>query len=116
MVKIKNGSADWCMFGEISPKLGIIFYEFVLLAKRRGVINLVVTSIIRHKENDTGIHAIGRGIDISLNGIPKNTAIEICDEINALYPYGNNKQSALMHTGNGYKGDIAEHIHLQSNE
>lgn len=116
MIKIKNGSADWCMFGEISPKLGIIFFEFVQLMKRRGVDNLVITSIIRHKENDTGIHMMGRAIDVSLNGISKKIAVEVCNIINALFQYGNNKSTAIIHTGNGYQGDIAEHIHLQANE
>ena len=117
MVKIKNGSADWCMFGSISPKLGIIFFEFALLMKRRKVDNLVITSIIRDKSaNDTGIHMLGRAVDISLGGISKKIAQEVADIINALYPYGKGKSTVIIHTGNGYKGDCAEHIHLQSNE
>ena len=116
MIKIKKGSPDWFMFGEISPKLGIVFYEFVLLMKRRGIDNLVITSIKRKKENDSGVHAVGRAIDISLTGVPKNIAQEVAEIINALYPYGSGKQSVILHTGVGYGGDNAEHIHIQSNE
>lgn len=115
MIRIQDGSsAKWEMMGEISPKLGLIFFAFVEKLKEFGVEEVIITSIIRPVDKlkgETGIHSLGRAIDISLETIPSTIAKIAVDWLNNKYIYSvlrNEHESAIIHDI-GY----GNHIHLQ---
>ena len=114
--KLKKGSPRWEMFGEIEPKLGLIFFDLCCLLERHGIDNIIITSIIRPKINDSGVHALGRAMDISLETIPDHMLYMINTYMNEKWIYDPNRKhlnTCVIHTGDGYDNDIAPHIHLQ---
>jgi len=117
MVLIKSGSsAKWEMFSDLAPKVCFVFYDLYMLLKLHGVPDIIITSLIRPKENDSGVHALGRAIDVSVTNIPKELHPLIVEYINAKYPYDKSRpemNTLIIHTGVGYDGDIGSHIHIQ---
>ena len=115
MIKIREGSsARWEMFGQIDPGLGQLFYKFVEALKMNGAEEVIITSIIRPKENDSGVHEAGRGIDMA-SIYPKDVTEKICNYINQMYPYDisrPNMKSIIHHKTNVYN-DNNWHFHLQ---
>jgi len=113
MITLKKGTARWEMMGQIRPLLGKIVYNIVDWFDRNGVHDIVITSIIRPKTDDSGIHALGRAVDISIEELPGNLVFECIKVFNALYPYDSKYNTIVPHIGKGYKGDIGPHLHVQ---
>lgn len=115
-IRIKQGSsANFEMFGDISPRLGIIFYELARKAKDWGLKELIITSIIRPKTNDSGVHALGRGIDISTQNMNQDLIDALVNFINLRYTYDIARpqiKTAIYHSTDA-AGDAGFHIHLQ---
>jgi hypothetical protein len=113
MISIKKEStADWSHFGQIFPKLGLIFFDICLWLEKRGYEKVVITSIIRPKIHDSGIHETGRAMDIRLT-FPCDIANELVEYINNKYPYeGGRYKTAVRHTVDTYN-DAGDHIHIQ---
>lgn len=118
MLEIKAGSsATWDMFGEISPTLAVMFFDFVCLAKRHGIKKVIITSMIREKKDDSGVHSVGRGIDVSISTMDNDFLLMAQEYINMKYQYDIARpllKSFVIHTGSGYNSDVGRHIHLQS--
>lgn len=116
MITLKHGSsARWDMFGRIQPKLGIVFYEFCKELEHTGIKDITVTSIIRPKENDSGLHALGRAIDIRCD-FDDDIGDQIMQFLNNRYVYDMNRlhiKTIIKHVGIGYGRDVGKHYHLQ---
>jgi hypothetical protein len=116
IIKLKDGStARWEMMGDISPRLGIVFYDMCRKAKDWGVKEIVITSIIRHKESDSGVHELGRAIDIRTSNMANEMVSALVDFINKRYTYDMLRpeiKTAISHCSTNY-GDPGNHIHLQ---
>lgn len=115
MISIRKGSsATWEMMGDIHPKLGIVFYEFVKELARLSVNNVIITSIVRAVTGDTGVHSVGRAIDIA-NSFPRDLGRIAQRKINKKYPYDSKRprlNTVVFHKTNS-AGDNALHYHLQ---
>lgn len=106
----------WDMFGDISPKLGLVVFDLACFLGRHGTKEMHITSIIRPMKNDSGVHACGRGIDVSVKNIDKEILPVAREYINQKYQYDSarpRKETMVIHVGSGYEGDKAVHIHLQ---
>lgn len=115
-ITLKDGSsATWSMFGEIHPRLGVIFYDFVKKLEELGVKHVIISSIIRPKSGDSGIHALGRAIDISASTIPEDLGAQASSYINEKYIYSliNNKYNCVLYHQTNAAGDDGLHYHLQ---
>ena len=102
------------MMSEIKPKLLMITADVADFVWRHLARPIVITSIIRAKgavPGESGIHALGRGIDISVNDIPDNIQRILVQYINSKYIYDavrHHLDTAIIHdTGYG------KHLHLQ---
>lgn len=117
MILVKEGSSfKWEMFGAIHPKLSMIFFDCAHTLWRHGIKDVVITSGIREKTTDSGVHALGRGLDFSGGGIDQETRLFLMEYINTKYPYDPtrpNFKTIVWHEGTGYAGDRAYHFHLQ---
>jgi len=114
MISLKEGSPTWPMFGAIHPRLGILLYEFVDMLRMNGVDHVTITSLMRRKEGDSGIHELGRAVDIRLD-FDHELAFALVKAINEKHPYSNNRpemRTAIIHATDAY-GDNGTHIHLQ---
>jgi hypothetical protein len=114
-ITLKEGSARWEQFGSISPRLGVVFYELARKAQDWGLKELVITSIIRPQTNDSGVHALGRGIDISTHNMNQDLIDSLVDFINKRYTYDMARpqlKTAIYHTTDA-AGDPGKHLHLQ---
>jgi hypothetical protein len=115
-IVLRDGStACWNMFGYISPRLGIVFYDFCLFLRDHGVTEVIITSIVRPKKDDSGVHFLGRGIDVA-NSFPQIIGQQAMNYINSKYPYDKNRpeiKTVIFHETNDYN-DAALHYHLQS--
>lgn len=114
----ENSSAKWEMFGEIDSHLGEIFFIICQYLEQMGVKEIIITSMIRPQiqGHDSGIHSLGRAIDISDKTIPTETGKTLMDHINSNFPYDIQRpklDTIIYHTGTGYAGDKAAHYHLQ---
>jgi hypothetical protein len=109
VIKLKENQpdCDWNMFGQIHPKLGMIFYDLACYLEDNNVKEITITSILRPQDLSS-VHAYGRGMDIRADFSP-----EIRDKatkyINGKYPYNTySHETCIYHnTGNGW------HLHLQ---
>jgi hypothetical protein len=115
VIKIQDGSsAKWEMFGNIHPRLGQIFYDFCNKCRDMKISEVIITSIIRPHEDDSGVHALGRGLDISKTTIPETIGLAIMETINEKYVYDIMRPSmkvCIYHdVGKGL------HYHLQCGE
>lgn len=116
MLVLKPGTATWDMLGRIEARLLLILADTARWLELEGVRVLTITSLIRPKENDSGVHALGRGVDLSVHGIPSSLLLPLQEYLNTKYQYDPmrpNMQTCVLHIGNGYGTDKAEHIHLQ---
>lgn len=107
----KGSSATWEMFSKISPILGLVFYDFVGFLQKHGVDSVTITSIIRPKTNDSGVHSLGRGMDIA-NTFPFAIGEAAMEYINMTYPYGKGLDTIMFHETNN-AGDNGKHYHIQ---
>ena len=115
MIKIKkDSSARFEHFGKISPKLGKVFFDVVKYLALAGHKDVVITSIIRPKKDDSGVHEEGRAMDISCT-----FSDEIGDDmmywINMHYQYDKNRpqlKTIIRHLTENYD-DPGMHYHLQ---
>lgn len=115
-IQLKNGTAKFEHFGQISPKLGMIFYYFCGRLVDHGIKNAIVTSIIREKKEDSGVHAVGRAIDVA-DTFARDVGRKIEEEINTMYPYDPNRpnlKTIIYHKVDTYN-DAAFHYHIQVN-
>lgn len=102
------------MFTQIHPKLGMVFYHLYLLLSEKGIQEITVTSIIRPKTEDSGVHAEGRAIDVSVN-FDTLVAQDVVNTINNSYIYDLKRphlKTAILHTTDILQ-DSGLHIHLQ---
>jgi len=116
MIKLKEGTAKWEHFGEISPKLGEVFFSFYSKLKDYGVNDITVTSIIRHKADDSGVHAVGRAIDIRADFDYNSIGKYAMEYINQKYTYDiarGELKTCVYHSTSTY-GDEGLHYHLQT--
>lgn len=79
-----------------------------------------ITSLIRPKTTDSGVHAAGRGADLRSKHLTPEQAQEWEDAINTAFPwYGKyssstTAQTALIHEVRGESGDsLGLHLHVQ---
>jgi len=116
-IRIKDGSsAKWEMFGAIHPKLGLVFFDLCHWLEKYDIEEIIITSMIRPQLDDSGVHALGRAMDVSVSTIPTNLRLVLAEYINKKYVYDpmrTNIQTFVLHTGSGYNNDQGEHIHLQ---
>ena len=113
-IELKPGLAKWEHFGRIKPTLGIIFYDFVQKLKENGITDVCVTSIIRPKVRDTGVHRAGRAIDIRAS-FSESIGEEVMDYINKKYKYDPERpeiKTCVYHATDN-AGDPGWHYHLQ---
>lgn len=116
MISLKEGTPTWDMFGKIDSKLMLVFAEAYDWLRNEGVSSITVTSIIRPQTTDSGVHAAGRGIDVSIQGIPRSLLLPLQEYINNTFPYDHERplmQTCVLHVGGGYAKDQAEHLHFQ---
>jgi hypothetical protein len=116
IIRIKQySSASWEHFSRISPRLGVVFFELARKAQDWGLKELVITSIIRPKTNDSGVHALGRGIDISTANMNQDLIDSLVEFINNRYSYDMQRpelKTAIYHSTDA-AGDDGKHLHLQ---
>jgi len=113
-IHLKEGTCDWKQFGEISPKLGMIVYYVMGRLVDFGIQEATITSLIRPKDKDCGIHACMRAADIRID-FPMDIAKKIEQEVNLLYPYDINRplyKTIIMHSSDDYN-DNGIHLHIQ---
>lgn len=102
----------------LHPRLILIAADFIDYAYRRYGILLTISSILRPKTTDSGVHERGRGIDFSrhqyldngliLASIPEKDCNDICVSINHKYPRDDGHETIKWHdSGSGF------HFHLQ---
>jgi hypothetical protein len=115
IIKInKNSSAEWGMFGMISPHLGVIFYDFCKKLRDYGVEEVTITSIIRPVDaikGETGIHALGRAIDVADTFSYNDIGKYVVDYINNkhVYDIARPKMDCVLYHDSG----SGNHYHLQ---
>lgn len=115
---IKPGSsATPDMLLSVHPKLLMLLGRMGMLLIGKGIHPpIVITSIYRQKEQDSGIHSDWRAVDVSIAGMPEDALLAVHAQINDEYPYDKARptlQTMVIHTGVGYNGDVGRHIHLQ---
>ena len=104
------------MLWQLPPKMLLIASRLACLLKAGGCMAMIVTSIYRPKEDDSGVHADWRGVDVSIQGIPEDLLLACQETINKEFPYDPARpgmQTLVIHTGVGYNNDVGRHIHLQ---
>ena len=115
MIRIKkNTSAKWEHFGEIVPKLGKVFFDVVNYLSHAGFKDIVITSIIRPKKDDSGVHEAKRAIDISCT-FPDEVGDDMMYWINLHYPYDRKRpqmKTIIRHVTDSY-GAPVKHYHMQ---
>ena len=114
MITLKEGTAKWEHFGQIHPQLGKVFYDFCKKLKSLGVNDIVITSIIRPKTKDSGVHECGRAIDIRAD-FQFGAGEKAMDYINSVYKYDKDRnwlRTAIFHKTKA-AGDYGDHFHLQ---
>lgn len=115
MIKLKEGSsARWEMFGMIAPSLGHIFYDAVMFLQKQGVNDVTITSIIRPKTEDSGVHEVGRAIDIRTD-FSSGVVDALIEYLNKRYIYDiyrRELKTAIYHSTSA-AGDAGCHIHIQ---
>lgn len=112
----EGSSADMSMFCKINPRLGFIFFDIVKECNKKNIF-VVITSMIRPKTTDSGIHSEGRAIDFILNDNSKENIAWLLHYVNNIYSYGpNNKfQTLIWHSAGGPGAFGSPHFHLQVN-
>ncbi len=120
-VTIQEGcSARWMMFGLVAPKLNLIFWDLCGVNYNNGV-NTMITSIIRPRTTDSGIHEAKRAIDFVLTGV-NNYTLPFGESHQKLLDYCNDKyiyrpQSQILtlmwHQANVEGPLSGYHFHLQ---
>lgn len=117
IIRIKeNSTAHWDHFALMDPKVCMIFFDAVFFLQRHGIKELTITSMIRPKsEDDSGIHADGRAIDLRAD-MAQDIIADLVSYINNKYPYDQMRpgmRTCVYHEGAGYGGDKALHFHFQ---
>lgn len=110
----KNSSANFNMFGDIDPRLGMVYFDFILFLKLNGVNETFITSMIRPKTGDSGIHALKRAIDVA-SSFSKSLGRRAMEYINNKYIYDPdrpNYKTIIFHVTSA-AGDAGEHYHIQ---
>lgn len=110
-----ESSSLWWHFGELDPKCSMIFFDIVNKCKEMGV-KVIITSMIRKKTTDSGIHAAKRAIDFILDtGVSDRAMVisTILNYINGKYEYrpGSAFKTLIYHKVGGDFGNF--HFHLQ---
>ena len=119
MISIKNGSsANWDMFGKVSTTLSELFFRLLSLLKKRGYDKFTITSIIRPKKADSGIHEAGRAIDFTVSNITGEDIEWFVNHVNRVFPYDVSRQNikTLIYHETGNYDDPGLHFHLQVKE
>jgi len=115
MIKLKTPStARWEHFGKIKPTLGIVIYDLADWLYLKLGRDITITSMIRPKLDDSGIHAEGRAVDIAAD-FDMQTGEEMMDYINKMYVYDVNRlkyKTIIRHESKAYN-DNALHYHIQ---
>lgn len=120
MTEIQQGSsATPSMLLEVSSKLSMIFWEIVYRANVKGY-KVLITSIIRPKTTDSGIHSLARAIDFIFvtdnnNIIPYNDFYDsLIKDINTKYPYDPSRPAHVTLEWHQVPGFGGWHFHCQS--
>ena len=117
-IKIKPGStASLKMLGKCKPKLAMIFFDFADYLINHGCKDVVLVSIIRDPiKGGSGLHPLGRAIDVSHKGINPILRFEAMEYINNKYQYDPKRpdlQTVIYHRA-GYGPDQGYHFHIQT--
>lgn len=115
----KGSSPSWDMFGIMSPRCPMILFEIEDWLKQKQL-EICVTSLIRPKTTDSGIHAVGRAADFIICKIVDHAVIPYVNYVhdslliwvNSKYFYDPVRKTIMYHkvddpTKGGY------HFHLQ---
>lgn len=94
-------------FFKLAPQLLIIVADVASYCLVRYNYYITITSMLRKKTSDSGVHETGRAIDISVKELDAEEIADIVNYINLNYERTDNKPTALFH--NVGQGD---HIHI----
>lgn len=99
-------------FWQLNPKLRMILCNLDFMCIKWFKKEIILTSLIRPKTTDSGIHKAKRGADARTIGYFDRQEIEtIVEYINLQYPYDPKRpkmKSAIFHDVG-----LGEHIHIQ---
>jgi hypothetical protein len=112
----QTSSPQYYMFKNMSPKLLMIFFDICKVCDEKGL-KIVVTSMIRPKTIDSGIHELGRAIDFILDDNSDENIQWLVDYVNQKYQYDPGRpllNTLIWHSANGEKAFASPHFHLQS--
>lgn len=106
-------------FFRLHPKLISIYGELAATALRRHGVIPTITSMLRPKTTDSGVHEGGRALDCSRHqytrsgkiarSIPEDKIQALVSYINIMFPRSDGKDTCIYHdTGSG------DHFHIQT--
>lgn len=110
-----DSSAKWDMFGLLKTKVSKIFFEICETVECLGKEHIIITSMIRPKKNDSGVHELARAIDFVIPYLNDNEINSILDAVNTNYVYDikrPEKKTLIYHSTDSYNAS-GYHFHLQ---
>ena len=110
-----ESSAQWHHFGILKPKLCKIFFEIVEMCDEMDR-EVIITSLVRPKTIDTGIHSLARAIDFILDVNDDLIVNYLTTIINKKYIYDSDRptiETLIWHSSVGAGAFANKHFHLQ---